>query len=767
MSFRAVIFAIAVFVMVAIRVFAAPQLSQPTPFAITPGKTTDLTLQGGQLLSPLRLWTTFAAKTVFVPPADDASKKGEKLVCRITVPRGEQVGIGALRLITAQGVSNPIFIVLDDLPSVAEVPDNHAVAQAQKLQLPIAVDGQCDSIQEDFYQFHATAGERLSFEVVAQRIGARLDPIVRLYKADGKEIQRFDDADGVGGDTRFAHTFDVAGDYYLTLTDVRHLGGGDYRYRLRIGSFPLVAAAYPLGGRSSEIVSFVASGEGIDPQTKLPVALPAAHGMRRLSYVEISSPSNRGSSWFPVEVGVKEEANEHEPNNNVAEATPVSFPGVINGNLNKQGDRDFFRFKAKKGQRIHALARTRELGSACEVYLALVKADGSKIAEARQDRQTILAADIPEDGEYSIQVDDLLIAGPASHDHAYRIELDDIFAGFRLNTDQLQYNAPQGGTFSLKVLAQRPSYSGPIELAVEGLGDGVVITGNQLDGTETYPKITLPANLPTGDMRFAKIVGKAKIGDQVVTVPLNQRETLRTLFPTTEIVPAEFVDSIAIGVGPPFPAFFDMAVPENAVYFPQLVGASSYDIAINRINAAFKDPVAITIEGVPKEIAAKVEPVGDGLKAMRISLTGPANMPEGEFPILITGTGVFQDQTKKVVLDQVKLRVTRPLVVSVAMEGPITAGKQQSANIHLQRFGTEPQPVRLQVSDGPPGLSAPIFVNIPADAAQIKLPFVAHAKAAPGKFQNLTVVATTTVKGQNITVASKPAPVEIQPAPTK
>ncbi len=760
-------FAVVVFFFVTLRAFAAPQISHSTPFALAPGKTTEITLLGGQLLSPLRLWTTFAAKAEFIPLADDAAKKGEKLVCRITVPRGEQVGIGALRLISTEGVSNPIFVVLDDLPTVAEAPDNHTIVQAQLLQPPTAVDGQCDAVQDDFYRFRANAGERLSFEVVSQRIGARLDPVVRVFKADGKEIQRFDDAEGVGGDTRFAHTFDAAGDYLLALTDVRHLGGGDYRYRLRIGSFPLVAAAYPLGGRSGEIVSFGAVGDGIDPQTKTPIALPDARGMRQLTYVGIPSPNNRGAGWFPVEVGIKDEASEREPNNSLAEATPAPFPGVINGNLNKQGDRDFFRIKARKGQRVYGLARTRELGSACEVYLALLKADGRKIAEARQDRQTVLTADIPQDGEYIIQVDDLLIAGPNSHDHAYRIDLDDMFAGFRLNTDQLQYNAPQGGTFTVKVLAQRPTYSGPIELAVEGLGDGAVVSGNMLDGSEAYPKITLPANIPASEIRFAKIVGKAKIGDQVVTVPLNQRETLRTLFPSTEILPAPFVDTIAIGVGPPFPAFFDLAVPGNEAYFPQLVGASSFDININRINRAFKDPVSIAVEGLPKEIAAKVEPVGDGLKAMRVSLTGPANLPEGEFPIRIAGTGVFQDQTKRVVLENVKLGVTKPLVVSVAMAGPIAAGGQQSANILLQRFGDERQPVRMQVSDGPAGLSVPIFVSIPADAAQTKILLTADAKAAPGKYRNLAVVATTTVKGQNITVTSKPASIEILPAPAK
>ena len=119
------------------------------------------------------------------------------------------------------------------------------------------------------------------------------------------------------------------------------------------------------------------------------------------------------------------------------------------------------------------------------------------------------------------------------------------------------------------------------------------------------------------------------------------------------------------------------------------------------------------------------------------------------------------------VLEQLTLRITKPLVVSVAMSGPIVAGGQQQATVQLQRFGDDPQPVRLHVSDGPAGLLAPLFVTIPSDANQAVIPFGAASTAAPGKFDNLVVVASTTVTGQNVIVQSKPASVEIQPAPTE
>jgi hypothetical protein len=98
------------------------------------------------------------------------------------------------------------------------------------------------------------------------------------------------------------------------------------------------------------------------------------------------------------------------------------------------------------------------------------------------------------------------------------------------------------------------------------------------------------------------------------------------------------------------------------------------------------------------------------------------------------------------------------------MAGPIAVGGAQQAEVQLQRFGGDPQPVRLQVSNGPMGLSAPIFITVPADVNQVKIPFTADAAAPTGRFDNLSVVAVTTFKGQNITVESKPAMIEIQPA---
>ncbi|HEY3392178.1 MAG TPA: hypothetical protein VGK58_05700, partial [Lacipirellulaceae bacterium] len=436
-----------------------------------------------------------------------------------------------------------------------------------------------------------------------------------------------------------------------------------------------------------------------------------------------------------------------------------------NGRLEKPGDCDCFKFQTKKGQRVHCLAMTRELGSPCDLYMSLHKLDGSQIAVARQGRRTVLAADIPEDGEYVLQVEDLLV--DASANHVYRVKLSETFAGFALHAEQMQYTSPQAGTFVVKILAQRNGYIGPIELAVDGLGEGVKLEGNSFEGPETLLRITLPPSIAQGEIRHVSIAGRAKIGEETVTVAANQREPLSALFPNVLSFPTHLENTIAVGVGPPFPPFFDLNLASTDVYFPQIIGASTFDVNIARTNDAFKDPIALAVEGLPQAVAASIAPVDDGAKAYRVSLSGPGDLPEGSFPIRIIGSARFQEQARTVTLQNVTLHVTKPLVVSLSMMGPIVAGGRQDAEVHVQRFGDAPQPVRLQVSDGPAGLAAHIFVVIPADVSQVKIPFTADADAPAGKFENLVVVASTAVNGQNITVPSKPAIIEIQPAPSQ
>jgi hypothetical protein len=491
--------------------------------------------------------------------------------------------------------------------------------------------------------------------------------------------------------------------------------------------------------------------------------LPEVTGLSRLVSFSVPSNMGAGSGWFQAEVNPGEESLELEPNDTNTEATPAKFPGALNGRLDKPGDHDHFKFHAKKGQRVHCVAKTRELGSPCDLYMSLHRVDGSQIALARQDRQTVLDAEIPDDGEYLLHIEDLAVGG-SSAGHPYRIDLTEDYSGFSLTTEHTQYNAPQGGTVVVKVLAQRRGYNGPIELAVEGLGAAPALEGNTFEGGETLLKITVPKSVPQGDFRLARIIGKAKLGEQTATVAATLREPLQAIFPNAESLPTDLENTVAIGIGPPFPPFFELSLTDRTIYFPQVVGETTVDVNIARTSDAFKESVSLIVEGLPAGVTADIKPVEDGSKALRVTLKGPADLAEHEYPIQILGVGKFQEQTHTVTLDNIKLVVIKPLIVSVAVSAPIVAGQQQQATVRIQRFGSEPQPVQVRVTSAPDGLLAPVSTKIPADASEVKLPLAAAASTAPGRFENLILTASTTVKGQTVTVQSSPATVEIQAA---
>ena len=115
--------------------------------------------------------------------------------------------------------------------------------------MPVAVDGTCEPETFDFYKFNAAAGQRITCEVVARRLGYALDPAIRLLDATGKELAYSDDEPGIGADCRFAHTFAAAGTYTLEIRDIRYAGGPTHRYRMRIGNFPLSTTTFPMGAR--------------------------------------------------------------------------------------------------------------------------------------------------------------------------------------------------------------------------------------------------------------------------------------------------------------------------------------------------------------------------------------------------------------------------------------------------------------------------------------------------------------------------------------
>ncbi|MCX6994121.1 MAG: hypothetical protein NT011_13405 [Kiritimatiellaeota bacterium] len=141
-------------------------------------------------------------------------------------------------------VSNRMLFAMDTLPECLEKEPNNTPAAAQKMALPIIVNGRIDPPGDrDVFQFEGHAGDEIVAEVYARRLDSPLDSVLKLTDAAGNCLAFNDDREDVGSglNTHHADSYIRAalptnGIYYIHLNDTQHHGGKEYAYRLRISA---------------------------------------------------------------------------------------------------------------------------------------------------------------------------------------------------------------------------------------------------------------------------------------------------------------------------------------------------------------------------------------------------------------------------------------------------------------------------------------------------------------------------------------------------
>ena len=188
---------------------------------------TDIFPLGGRVGEAVKIETTGwnLEKTTLAPPPKDA-KPGQYL----------------LAATDGRVVSNYAPFALDTLPECLEKEPNDEPAKAQKVTLPIIVNGRVDRPGDwDVFEVEGKAGETIVAEVHARRLGSPLDSFVKVTGADGKVIALNDDHFDAGSGLNTDHAdsylmvkLPADGKYFIHLGDTPRRGGKEYAYRLRI-----------------------------------------------------------------------------------------------------------------------------------------------------------------------------------------------------------------------------------------------------------------------------------------------------------------------------------------------------------------------------------------------------------------------------------------------------------------------------------------------------------------------------------------------------
>lgn len=454
--------------------------------AVAPGKTTRVTVHDAMVGDEPAMWTSFPCRTAFVSGQD------RRLSFDVTLPPDARPGVGIVRVHGVGGVSAPALVMIDDLPTVAEARRTTTHADPQRIEAPVAVEGTCDAVASDFFQFTGKKGQRISVEAFAVRLGSAMDPVVRVLGPAGREIAYCDDDPATGGeDSHLSITLPADGDYVVEVRDIHYEGGDAHRYRLRVGGDALVR-----------------------------------------------------------DVDVDDATAEVEPNDEPArDAGLLTVPFTVTGRFQKPDDRDSFRFTARKGDRITIKSFARSIGAPCDVSLRLLKENGPTLATSRDDDpgEAAIEHTFTADGIHCLVARELGgLSGPGA---VYRVEVTPGAPGFSLSVDVDQVEAPAGGEPSLVVKATRRDYKGDISLSIAsesgvtfGTTDGVI----KADKLETTLKVKLPLELQAGRLLHLRIVGKRK--DDAGSATAENGAALRRLFPRMLYPPPELDGVIALGV---------------------------------------------------------------------------------------------------------------------------------------------------------------------------------------------------------------------------
>jgi hypothetical protein len=131
--------------------------------------------------------------------------------------------------------TNPVPVVVTDLPIAAETEPNDSPKAATRIRIPAGVNGRIGVKRDlDHFVFAASKGQAIQFQVYARRFGtvlrSQLDSQLDVLAPDGRVLASNDDLAGKDGGLVFTPPAD--GDYIVRVRDLNNKGGDGFVYFL-------------------------------------------------------------------------------------------------------------------------------------------------------------------------------------------------------------------------------------------------------------------------------------------------------------------------------------------------------------------------------------------------------------------------------------------------------------------------------------------------------------------------------------------------------
>ena len=697
------------------------------PPSVVRGETTRVTLSGTDMHQAVGLWASLPDKWVRATLVGSSTKHSAAF--DVVVSPDAPLGLYGLRLATAGGLSNAHLFLIDDLKTIPEVEQSidrpSSKPPAQKVTLPTAVVGICRQANVDRFAFDVTAGQTVSFEIVANRLGKYFDPLVTIRNSRGRIVTDRDNDVGLFFDSRFAHTFREAGRYTVEVRDSRFRGSDHWGYVLRMGRFPVARAALPSSVRAGEktALRFPQLGSQTFP-FDIPATLEAD-----AFFVAVKRDGDDASAWIPLSISDLSGTIEQEPNDMVEQATIAVVPGILHGVLQRPGDTDRFAFDLKKGQTFNLRSVNRALGSPADLVLVLFDQNGKELKRSNDSSfgEPAFGFTASADGRYILQIGDLINRGGL--EFVYRIELRHPKPKIELASGVTRLAIPQGTYQPLPLTLSRNNFGGPVELELVGAPAGVKLKSSSITGKvgQVTNAILVDSSAAPG-VYTVQVVARGQAGDNRLTTTASTQPLVDRL-PTGKgphgepfalqdnqrSLPPTLTNRIALLITPRAP--FDFELADEVVELPRFLH-TKYAIKTTRI-AGFETQIHFVARGGELE--------RDRLRQPRV---------KSFIPIATAKTPVVMGQLSSGVLSSpTKHRVT--VTGTVNYQGH-TISLTRTFELDMKpAFHPSAEPARIELK---PGASTTVRI-----AANRLAPFAGKVTIAPSKVVGIILPETIDV----------------------
>lgn len=646
---------------------AGAVFAQPKPPALPPtsptlttlanlggksGATVDVTLTGTNLTEVTQVWTSFGGK-VTVP---EGQKDATKLNAKIEIPATTPVGFHTLRVTTKNGVSAARPFIVDELPEVAEK-DNNKKATPQAITAPCVVVGTATAELSDFYKVAVKAGEPITFEVLARRIGSPCDPVILLHDGTGKELFGLyaDDTPGLQGDARLTHTFPANGEVIVEVRDTTYRGGADFAYRLRVGNFASATTAFPLAVQAGQTTQIGFAGAGLEG-----VKPVAVKGEGDVVYAAPKRDNGPGGWPVPVRVNPQPETVEQEPNNTPDKANPLPVPGGVSARFGEKNDLDHFKIAAKKGQKLAVTALTFEVNSPAEVFVRVLDAKGAEVAKSIPTQVgTRVEFTASSDGDYTIACEHTnYLFGP---NEVYHLSVKPVTADFAVGVAFDRVVVPAGGVelVPITVFTKANGFNGTVDVEFTSPTVSGKVTlpaaANPQPATPVYLPLVAKAGTAPGVV-IGTLKAKAKIDGADVSKTVDLLDAVKAGLATMPTPPREVTTQFAVAIVPEPPFSLELKLDAAEV----AKGGTLKGKVVAKRGDKFDAEIAISTVSLPVNVAPKFVPVKKGEAEAVVEFSVPATVAPGPSVFVIQGTAKVNNKDVVAVAVPVAVTVTEP-----------------------------------------------------------------------------------------------------------